>query len=82
MKLALSDVSAYESAWRMTAADFVSLADVDRSGSVNTADLQSLQAMLRSPQSVPEPSAVLLTAIGMQSLLISWLARRKFYRVR
>jgi hypothetical protein len=82
MMLALSDVSTYESAWRMSAADFVSLADVDRSGSVNTADLQSLQTMLRSPQSVPEPSAVLLTAIGMGSLLISWRARRKFCRVR
>ena len=56
MMLALSDVSAYESAWRMTAADFVSLADVDRSGFVSTADLQSLQTMLRTPQSVPEPA--------------------------
>src|SRR5262249_25257863 len=81
MMLALSDVSAYESAWKMSAADFVGLADVDQSGSVSTADLQSLQTMLRSPQSVPEPNGALLSAIGMGSLLMSWLARRGFYRL-
>jgi hypothetical protein len=80
MMLALSDVSAYQSAWRLSAADFLSLADVDQSGSVSTADLQSLQVMLRSPQAVPEPSSVVLTAIGM-GLMIGWLARRKFVRV-
>jgi hypothetical protein len=81
MMLALSDVSAYQSAWRLSAADFLSIADVDQSGSVSTADLQSLQVMLRSPQAVPEPSTVVFMAIGMELLMISWLARRKFVRV-
>ena len=76
MMLALSDVSAYRSAWGLSAADFLSLADVDQSGTVSTADLQSLQAMLRAPQAVPEPSTIVLAAIGM-GLMILWLARRK-----
>ena len=79
MMLALSDVSAYESAWRLRPADFLSLADVDQSGSVSTADLQSLQNLLCAPQAVPEPSAVAIAAIGMGSM-ICWLARRKFFR--
>ena len=79
MMLALSDVSAYESAWRLSAADFLSLADVNQSGSVSTADLQSLQVLLRSPQAVPEPSTVVLAAIGT-GLMVGWLARRKSFR--
>src|SRR4029078_11994537 len=82
MMLWLSDVSAYESAWRMSASNFVALADVDGSGTVSTSDLQSLQTMLRSPQPVPEPNGALLTAIGMGSLLMHWLAGRRFYRLR
>jgi hypothetical protein len=76
MMLALSDVSAYRSAWGLSAADFLSLADIDQSGSVSTADLQSLQAMLLAPQAVPEPSTVVLAASGT-GLMIGWLARRK-----
>ena len=79
MMLALSDVSAYQSAWRLSAADFLSLADVDDSGSISTADLQSLQVLLRSPQAVPEPSTIVSAAIGM-GLMISWLARRTSFR--
>jgi PEP-CTERM motif len=79
MMLALSDVSAYESAWRLSPADFLSLADVDQSGSVNTTDLQSLQTLLRAPQAVPEPSTVVFAAIGM-GLIMSWMARRKSFR--
>jgi PEP-CTERM motif len=79
MMLALSDVSAYESAWRLSPADFLSLADVDQSGAVSTADLQSLQTLLRAPQAVPEPGTLAIAAIGMGSM-ICWLARRKFFR--
>jgi len=79
MMLALSDVSAYQSSWRLSAADFLSLADVYDSGSISTADLQSLQVLLRSPQAVPEPSTIVSAAIGM-GLMISWLARRTSFR--
>lgn len=68
MQQALADPQAYEAAHYLSADDFTALADVNGDGVVNGGDLQALLLQLRSGSGasdpVPEPSALVLLALG------------------
>jgi hypothetical protein len=77
---ALTDLNAYKSSKSLTNEDFLNIADVDQSGSVNNLDLQGLITYLQSGHGsvapVPEPATIALLAVG---LVACALASRRPY---
>jgi dockerin type I repeat protein/PEP-CTERM motif-containing protein len=73
MQQALADPQAYEAAHFLTADDFTALADANGDGVVNNGDLQAMIKTLKTGESfgaIPEPSALVLLALGGAGLLI------------
>jgi hypothetical protein len=72
MLAAIKDLDAFAAANGLSSADALALADINRDGIVNAADVQMLMNMLtqssNSPQSVPEPAGWLLMGLAICSL--------------
>jgi Dockerin type I domain/PEP-CTERM motif len=73
MEAAFANPSAWESTYNVTADTFNSVADVNGSGVINNAQIQSLLNLLKSGGGsttvVPEPSTIVLAAAGLIGLL-------------
>jgi hypothetical protein len=74
--IALADPAGYEAAHGLSAADFVSIGDVDGDGSVTIGDMAALQRLLvgngvgaGSVSATPEPTAWVLVVIGVMGFL-------------
>ena len=81
MLAALSDLNAYETSHNLSAANLISIGDLDHSGAVTNADLQGLLDLLKSGggsvAAVPEPTTLALFAPVLVIGLTIRLARRQ-----
>jgi len=68
MLAALTNLNQYQTNSQLTAAQFALVADVDGSGVVNNADLQSLLNTLKM-QAVPEPATLWLSVCGAVAMM-------------
>ena len=68
MLSAMTDLYSYQTAHNLSGTELLAIGDLDRSGAITNADIQSLLSFLASgsqtPQSVPEPSSILLGIIA------------------
>ena len=75
MPTALTDLNSYQTAKGLTAANLLTVADVDKSGTVTNADAQALLTLLKSGggslSAVPEPAAALLGFVGVALICLS-----------
>ena len=78
MLAALIDVKEYQSSHGLTDAQLLAIADVNKSGTVNNADIQALLNLLRSgggsgsgdsATAVPEPASVVTLCMGMLTIV-------------
>ncbi|HTQ40890.1 MAG TPA: polysaccharide lyase family protein [Pirellulales bacterium] len=81
MLSALANLASYENTNHLTDAEMLALGDLNGSGSITNADLQTLINLLKSGggsiDSVPEPPAEVLLAIGAGALLLIYTARQR-----
>jgi Dockerin type I domain len=79
MLTALTDLKAYQTAKSLTAANLLTVADVNKSGTVTNADAQALLTLLKSGggslSAVPEPATAWLGCVG---IAVVYLSRRSF----
>ena len=80
MAAALTDIFTYKSSHSLTDADLLSIGDLDHSGAINNADVQSLLDLLKSGggslASVPEPTSFLLLVLALPGLAFAVFRRR------
>ena len=81
MLAALSDLNAYETSHNLSAANLISIGDLDHSGAVTNADLQGLLDLLKSGggsvAAVPEPASAFLLALAAPAFLALFAKRRR-----
>jgi hypothetical protein len=81
MESALANPSAYEAAHDLTAANLVSLGDVNGDGKFNNADLQAFVSYLIAGNgnisTVPEPASLVLLGFAVPALVVAAARRRK-----
>ena len=88
MLTALTDLKAYQTAKGLTAANLLTVADVNKSGAVTNADAQALLTLLKngggSLNAVPEPATALLGCAGIVLVCLSRrsLAGRSVVKIR
>jgi Dockerin type I domain len=75
MLTALIDLKAYQTAKGLTAANLLTVADVNKSGTVTNADVQALLTTLKggggSLSAVPEPATAVLGCVGILLVCVS-----------
>jgi hypothetical protein len=73
MLSAMTDLDVYQTAHNLSDTELLAIGDLDRSGVINNADLQSLLTLLasgnQSPQGVPEPASILIAISAIAALL-------------
>jgi hypothetical protein len=81
MESALANPSAYETAHDLTAANLVSLGDVNGDGKFNNADLQAFVSYLIAGHgnisTVPEPASLVLLGLAVPALVVAAARRRR-----
>jgi endonuclease I len=83
MLAAIADPSDYETANSLSPTDFMDIADINWDGTISGADVQSFENLLINGQgvtsTVPEPSSMVLLALGSLALLRGY--RRASHRI-